>query len=286
MTYSSKRLLSISRFAAYCGTTRQTLQHYDHIGLLKPAEVGEQGYRYYEALQGYDFRLINSLRRSGCTLGEVTEILHSGDVEHMQQLLAQKEAALHQELLRIREEQMLLRRTAGTLKFLLQFTTNEPVIKQLDGDLQVLAFPFSHTTRYDEGVFYATQYEFASFCAVHGSIQPYPYCFALSKEEVLGDEKRYHSIYCLYDGPPLEGTELGHIQGGTYAIMRVQPLGMPTDRLEAYGRLLRFVRDSGYRVSGECYELPVAVPKGQRPEDRFPMLHAIRVTKEGEDGDE
>jgi DNA-binding transcriptional MerR regulator len=40
--------LSISQFAKFCGTTRQTLQYYDKIGLLRPALTGEQGYRYYK----------------------------------------------------------------------------------------------------------------------------------------------------------------------------------------------------------------------------------------------
>src|SRR5699024_6462982 len=31
------------------GTTSRTLRHYDHIGLLPPARVGANGYRYYDA---------------------------------------------------------------------------------------------------------------------------------------------------------------------------------------------------------------------------------------------
>ena len=40
-----------AEFAALCGVRKDTLLHYDHIGLLKPQWVGENGYRYYAAQQ-------------------------------------------------------------------------------------------------------------------------------------------------------------------------------------------------------------------------------------------
>ena len=277
--------MPISRFAAYCGTTRQTLQHYDHIGLLKPAEVGEQGYRYYEALQGYDFRLINSLRRGGCTLDEVAEILNSGDERQMEQLLVQKEEALREELLRVQQEQALLRFTAGTLRFMLQFVTNEPVVMHFEREVRVLYFPFDDSTRYGDGI-YKTQIDFAAFCAAHGSIQPYPYFFVLTKEEIMSGERRFHGICCPYSGPEMPGLDLRTVPGGDYVIMRVQPLGQPTDRRNAYDRLAAFLKKHGYRVCGDCFEMPVLVPKGQRKGIYFPVLHALRVEKGEQHGNE
>jgi len=40
-------MFSISDFAKYSRTTRDTLLHYDRIGLLSPATRGENNYRYY-----------------------------------------------------------------------------------------------------------------------------------------------------------------------------------------------------------------------------------------------
>ena len=41
-----KHLFKTAEFAALCGVKKDTLLHYDHIGLLKPQKVGENGYRY------------------------------------------------------------------------------------------------------------------------------------------------------------------------------------------------------------------------------------------------
>ena len=40
-----KHRFKTAEFAALCGVKKDTLLHYDHIGLLKPQWVGENGYQ-------------------------------------------------------------------------------------------------------------------------------------------------------------------------------------------------------------------------------------------------
>jgi DNA-binding transcriptional MerR regulator len=69
MKYNKNPFLTISQFAQICGTTRQTLQYYDKIGLCAPIHR-QAGYRYYDFMQRFDFQLISTLKQSGCTLEE------------------------------------------------------------------------------------------------------------------------------------------------------------------------------------------------------------------------
>ena len=39
---------SIQEIAKLAGTTSRTLRHYDDIGLVAPARIGSNGYRYYD----------------------------------------------------------------------------------------------------------------------------------------------------------------------------------------------------------------------------------------------
>ena len=39
---------TIKEIAGLAGVTTRTLRYYDQIGLLHPAEVGGNGYRYYD----------------------------------------------------------------------------------------------------------------------------------------------------------------------------------------------------------------------------------------------
>lgn len=42
---------SIQQVARVPGVTARTLRYYDEIGLLRPADVGANGYRYYDREQ-------------------------------------------------------------------------------------------------------------------------------------------------------------------------------------------------------------------------------------------
>ena len=56
------KLFTIGQFSAIHGVTKKTLMWYDEIGLLKPAVIGENGYRYYTYLQSPTLEIILMLR--------------------------------------------------------------------------------------------------------------------------------------------------------------------------------------------------------------------------------
>lgn len=73
------RFLKSGEFAELCGTTKNTLIHYDQMGLLKPARVAESGYRLYLASQRYRFLSVRVLADSGMPLQEVKRVLKTDD---------------------------------------------------------------------------------------------------------------------------------------------------------------------------------------------------------------
>ncbi len=62
---------SIAQVARMSGVTSRTLRHYDAIGLLAPAYIGSNGYRYYEEEQLLRLQQILVLRELGVSLGEI-----------------------------------------------------------------------------------------------------------------------------------------------------------------------------------------------------------------------
>lgn len=77
-----KHRFKTAEFAALCGVKKDTLLHYDHIGLLKPQWVGENGYRYYSARQIPTYDLIATLRRLGTplVLSSVSKVQNPADL--------------------------------------------------------------------------------------------------------------------------------------------------------------------------------------------------------------
>lgn len=62
---------SITAVAKMSGVTSRTLRHYDEIGLLPPAWIGGNGYRYYEDEQLLRLQQILVLRELGVGLSEI-----------------------------------------------------------------------------------------------------------------------------------------------------------------------------------------------------------------------
>jgi DNA-binding transcriptional MerR regulator len=68
---------SIAQVAQMSGVTSRTLRHYDDIGLLKPAYVGHNGYRYYEEAELLRLQQILVLRELGLALGDIATAIDS-----------------------------------------------------------------------------------------------------------------------------------------------------------------------------------------------------------------
>lgn len=66
---------SIAEVARMSKLTSRTLRHYDDIGLLTPAYVGANGYRYYKQEQLLRLQEVLLLRELGLGLATITEIL-------------------------------------------------------------------------------------------------------------------------------------------------------------------------------------------------------------------
>jgi DNA-binding transcriptional MerR regulator len=69
---------SIQQVARMSKVTSRTLRHYDEIGLLAPAWVGRNGYRYYEREQLLNLQRILIMRELGLGLEAIAEIIHDG----------------------------------------------------------------------------------------------------------------------------------------------------------------------------------------------------------------
>lgn len=66
---------SIAEVASMSKVTARTLRHYDDIGLLRPAYVGGNGYRYYEQEQLLRLQRLLLLRELGLSLASIAAVL-------------------------------------------------------------------------------------------------------------------------------------------------------------------------------------------------------------------
>ncbi len=73
--------LTVRELARMSGVSVRTLHYYDRIGLLPPAYLGENGYRYYERAQVLRLQQILFYRELGMPLVKIGRILDSADFD-------------------------------------------------------------------------------------------------------------------------------------------------------------------------------------------------------------
>lgn len=77
---------TVSETAKLTGVSVRTLHYYDEIGLLKPSEVSEAGYRFYDDAALGTLQQILFYRELGFSLEQIGHILHAPDYDRTQAL--------------------------------------------------------------------------------------------------------------------------------------------------------------------------------------------------------
>lgn len=109
MAYTVKKLAEIS------GISVRTLHFYDEIGLLQPAYVGDNGYRFYEEEQLLMLQQILFFKELGFQLNDIHKIIQSSDFDKIETLQSHRKV-LQQQLQRTHQLTETIDKTIAKLK--------------------------------------------------------------------------------------------------------------------------------------------------------------------------
>ncbi len=85
-------MYTVKQLSELAGVSVRTLHYYDEIALLKPAAVGENGYRYYQEADLLRLQQILFYREMDLGLTRIKEILDSPDFDMVSALQAHRQA--------------------------------------------------------------------------------------------------------------------------------------------------------------------------------------------------
>jgi MerR family transcriptional regulator, thiopeptide resistance regulator len=102
---------TVKQVAELSGVSVRALHHYDEIGLLKPATVGANGYRYYGRDELLRLQQILFHRELGFPLDEIRQVLRAPDFDRVAALRAHRQRLMG----RIRHYRRLVRTLDATL---------------------------------------------------------------------------------------------------------------------------------------------------------------------------
>lgn len=246
-----KHFFKTAEFAALCGVKKDTLLHYDHIGLLKPQWVGENGYRYYSTRQLPTYDLIAALRRLGTPLTEIRDYLTRRSPEALLELLREKETALEAERRQLERMGEFLHSSIDKTELAQAVQPGEIRLEVLpEAHYAVVKAPDFEGEKFEEAVYFLHVRQLLTWARENGSPSQSPGDI-ICRESLERDSFLEDYYYCQVP-PGTTGWETRIRPAGTYAVLYHQ--GSYQSESEACRRLRDWVLAQGYAIDGDLYE--------------------------------
>lgn len=111
----AEKRFTIGQFAKLHGVNKKTLMWYDQVGLLKPAAVSDNGYRYYTYSQSALLETILMLRELNVSIAEIAVFLRVRSAASLETLLADKGAELDETISHLKAVRAVVEEKRQTL---------------------------------------------------------------------------------------------------------------------------------------------------------------------------
>ncbi len=230
--------LTTGELARLFGVKKQTLFHYDDMGIFRPEMLGENGYRYYSYPQLETFAVILMLRELGVSISHIKELVKQPSPEGFSKLLESYQDIIDGKINRLKWAKSYIERKLNSIEegfhapigeILFQNMQNRHIITteyRGDSDLRAVNMAVSRHFKY---------------CHSLGLHSSYPEGAMIPLDSVSGEEYRYSKLYSVVDDVDFESAEIGG----------------DTTNVEAFGgNFLAIYDDRGYRnIHSSCLKL-------------------------------
>ena len=251
---STSLLLSSGEFAQMCNVSRELLIHYDKIGLLKPQEVKENGYRYYSLRQLYLFDAIRFFVDTGMSMKEIKDYLDNRTTELF---IDTAQTSIDQ----MKQQRDVLDARIGMMEKMryitqraLLFPKDKPRISFWD-EVNFLATDIKRERT--QQVYAEAISQHSDFCKSAAGVSKFPLGRIVDIPDQKKPDEYYYTKLITWVSSPKQSARLGerHIRKprGNYAVILHQ--GGTSNVEQSYEKLFKFIRTEGFEMLGDIYEL-------------------------------
>ena len=239
-------LLSIRDFAEFSRTTRDTLLHYDRIGLLSPVSRGENNYRYYSSSQLSIVNVIRTFQQLGMSLEDIRGLRDRRTPELANMVFERQIEEIDnkiEEWVRARKLLLTLRKAIHSVS---NIDENAITIKFLPAEAIILGELNDYSRNRTDYDTLLSFYQDISIKYPDLDLN-YPVWATYSKERLNKKDWNHPDRYYFYnpegyDRKPAALYAIGYMRGG------YSPHG------ELYERIVRYIDENDYEICGDSYE--------------------------------
>lgn len=278
MGKKGKSYFATGEFAKLCNTTKNTLFHYDQIGLLKPEITKDNGYRYYSKDQFWVFDIISVLKEAGTPLKEIKVYLDNQDTENFIRIMEDKKNNLKREQKKLQLMVQRIQNTIDLAKYALNTTWNQPRVEYLQEEY-LIATPLKNPGDEEEQL--KLMYSHIDYITNHCPNAEMPLGTILKKENIEKENFDYIDYYYSKIHHRVKSRRMTVRPSGYYVIYDHK--GSYDDIPRSYKEIMEYMWENNLTLRGDGYEQDMinhlAVPN---PDD-FIVQIAIPVSMDSEE---
>lgn len=246
---------SSGEFARLCGTTKETLRHYNNIGLLKPAKVTENGYQFYSAFQFYDFYFISTFKGTGMHLKELEEKLTETDERAFCHTLRHQLKKIQAEKRELIKKEKLLKRTIDKFDYLYEGDRVGSLELYDMEEEYYIATPVNGNAD-DDRVWMETLKSHLDYCRRGNLNEEYQltYCWNMEDMQAGNTGKGWSIMSQLAE--PADDPRFKIKPAGTYACILFREYDFSSGQME---KVKEEIRKRGLKICGDAYEADVSL---------------------------
>lgn len=247
---------STGKFAKICNTTKNTLFHYDEIGLLNPSITKSNGYRYYSVDQIYTYDIINLLKNCECSLKEIKDTLNNTDMDTFFKFIDEKKATLLEQRERIDKAIQLLDQSSTITRTALQGDVNVPYLTERNEDTYIVSTLCNASQSLNNQEIATTLNQHFTMCDSLSTVDRFPLGHIILQQTYNCGELHHAFIYSGIRTPLDENNEFYSrqqvITKGTY--LNIKHKGTYETIGNAYQELLSYIYSNHLSITSDIYE--------------------------------
>lgn len=249
MNSDLKKFFNTGEFAKLCHVKKQTLFHYDDIGIFSPEIKDLNGYRYYSYQQFEVFGVISMLKELNMPLKEIKAYLDSRTPESLVKLFENKLIEVDEEIKKLQRTRMLMEKKLSSIKKCTSINPNKITIEHMDEETLVISRSIENVSHKD---YLKTVSDHVNYCFTNSINSDYSIGLIITKENILkGVEYNYSHLYSRIDSAS-ESSYKFIKPSGLYAIAYHH--GDPETLNESYQRIVKYLEKSKLKIGKFAYE--------------------------------
>lgn len=249
MNENLNKYFNTGEFAKLCNVKKQTLFHYDDIGIFSPEIKDEKGYRYYSYPQFDVFNVITILKEINMPLKEIKTYLDNRTPEALINLFEEKILQVDKDIEVLKRMRKLMETKISITKKACNMDYSKISIEYLDEEYLVLSKSIENVSHKE---YLKIISEHMNYCNISNLNSGYSIGAMINKENILAGVKDNYSYLYTKLSSKENLPYLFTKPKGIYCIAFHQGDYREID--STYKRILKFLKNLNLEISRYAFE--------------------------------